>query len=229
MFPLKDTLPRDGLPVVTLALLAVNAVVFLIVQGAGWDGSLSGWAAVPCDLAGRCGVGETGDVVSVVSALFLHAGVVHLAAELLFLWIFAPAVELAIGRAAFLVLYLAGALAGAAVLVALDPGSGVAFVGSAAAISAVLGAHLALHPRARVLWISFVPLFFSLFEVPAAAMLALWAAVVAALAGAGVVSGGAASAGVALAAAAGGLALGSGVVRVAARRSSSVPAAHPAG
>lgn len=175
MVPLKDTLPRDRVPLVTLALIAANVLVFFVVQGGGWSASLTEFGAVPCDLSGRCAGGGTGDLVSVATSMFLHGGVLHLAGNLLFLWIFGSTLEDTIGRPAFLALYLGGGVAAVAILVAADPASSVAVVGASGAISAVLGGYLVLYPRGRILTAVFLLLFFTLIELPVLLMLALWA------------------------------------------------------
>jgi membrane associated rhomboid family serine protease len=227
LLPLKDTMPGARAPVATLALIAVNTLVFLVVQGAGWDGSLSGWAAVPCDLAGRCGVGDTGDLLSAVTGLFLHGSLLHLAGVLLFLWLFGATLEDTLGRPLFLALYLAGGLAGTALVVAAEPGSGVPVMGAAGAVSAVLGAYLVLYPRARIIWASLVPLFFTLLETPALLLLGVWGALVAAFALSDVASGGIASGALTLAAPLGGLLLGAAAGRLIARPKPYAPAPYP--
>jgi membrane associated rhomboid family serine protease len=223
VLPLKDTLPGERTPVATLVLIALNTLVFLVVQGAGWDGSLSGWSAVPCDLAGRCGVGDTGDAFSAITTLFLHGNVLHLATVLLFLWIFGSTLEDTVGRLVFVALYLAGGLAGVALVMAVDPGAGVPVIGAAGAVSAVLGAYLVLYPRAKVLAASLVPMFFTMLEVPVMVMLGAWVALVSAFALADVASGGLESGALTLVAPLGGLLVGAACGRLLGRPKATVP------
>jgi len=174
VIPLKDTMAPERVPAVTLALIALNLAAFLVVQGGGWSASLAGYGAVPCDLSGRCPGGDAAGALSVLTSMFLHAGVLHLAGNLLLLWIFGATLEDTLGRAAFLGLYLAGGVAAVGALVAADPGSTVAAVGASGAISAVLGAYVALYPRGRVLTAVFVVLFFTMVELRVLLLVALW-------------------------------------------------------
>ncbi|MGA5816427.1 rhomboid family intramembrane serine protease [Kitasatospora sp. NPDC094028] len=114
--------------------------------------------------------------LSVLTGLFLHAGWLHLAGNLLFLYVFGPTVEQRLGRARFAVFYLAaGSLAtyGFALAEAHSPGSTRVLLGASGAISAVLGAYLRFHPRARVT--TLVPLLLFLpLRFPAWLVLGLW-------------------------------------------------------
>lgn len=161
VFPLKDTLPGDRAPAVTLGLVAVTAVVVLAGDGAGWDGSAP--------------------------------GVLQMALALLFVWIFGSTLEDSLGRRSLVALWAGGALATVALVAALG-GAGSAPSGATGAVSALLGGHVVLHPRARVLCVSLVPLFFTMVEVPVPVLLAVWAALPAAgvlgdIVGAGVILG----------------------------------------
>jgi membrane associated rhomboid family serine protease len=93
---------------------------------------------------------------------------------MLYLWIFGNNVEDRLGRLGFLLFYLAGGMVAALTQVAIDPASDVPLVGASGAIAAVLGAYFVLFPRARVLSIVYVVVFFQLIEVPAVFVLGLW-------------------------------------------------------
>lgn len=134
MLPVKDDIPTDRVPVITLALLLANALVFVL----------------------------------------LHTGLAPLLVNLLFLWLFAPNVEDALGRVRFLAFYLAGGLVAAGAQIAVDPGATLAPVGAAGATAAVLGAYLRLYPWAHVLTVVFCILFFTVVEIPVLAMVVLW-------------------------------------------------------
>jgi membrane associated rhomboid family serine protease len=171
VFPLKDNIPTDRVPVVTLALIAVNAIVFLLFHGAG---VAADYGLTPHALThGGSGDGPP-PALTVLTSMFVHGGVLHLLGNLLFLWIFGPNVEDSMGRGRFLAFYLLGGAAAAGVQVLADPGSTVPLIGASGAISAVMGGYLLLYPWARVLTAVFFVLFFTLVEVPALVMLAVW-------------------------------------------------------
>jgi membrane associated rhomboid family serine protease len=187
VFPLKDNIPTERLPVVTLALIAANVLIYFLVQRGGWeittlntgDWSLGGEAAYPCDLTGQCPPGEPppghiGPWASVFTAMFMHGGLLHLGGNMLFLWIFGNNVEDAMGRVTFLLFYLAGGVAAIALQTAIDPDAAVPTVGASGAIAAVLGGYLLLYPRARVITVIFIVIFFTLIEIPAVIVLVLW-------------------------------------------------------
>lgn len=112
--------------------------------------------------------------LTALSSMFLHAGPVHLLGNLVFLYIFGSNVEDAIGRLGFLAFYLLGGLAALALQILVDPNSLVPTIGASGAIAAVLGGYILLHPRAKVMTLVFVILFFTVVEIPAILMLGIW-------------------------------------------------------
>jgi membrane associated rhomboid family serine protease len=105
----------------------------------------------------------------------LPAGdLVQLLADSLLLWLFGPSVEDWAGRLRFLALYLLGGLAAAALTALLDPGARMTTAAATGALATILGAHLALYPRARMLSVGVIPFFFTLFEMPTFVVIALW-------------------------------------------------------
>jgi membrane associated rhomboid family serine protease len=111
---------------------------------------------------------------TVFTSMFLHGSFLALFFNLLFLVLFGPSVENAVGRGRFLCLYLAGGLLALALRVAVGPNSIDPVLGSSGAVAAVLGAYLLLHPRAKVITLVLVPLFATIVEIPALILLALW-------------------------------------------------------
>ena len=187
MFPLKDNIPTERLPVVTIALIAANVLAYLVLQRGGWEvtslttgeWSLAGEAAYPCDLAGRCAPGEppAGHIaapLSVLTSMFMHGSLLHLGGNMLFLWIFGNNVEDSMGRATYLAFYLVGGVAAIAAQTIVDPTAAVPTVGASGAVSAVLGGYLLLYPGARVITLVVLVIFVTLIELPALAVLALW-------------------------------------------------------
>lgn len=163
MLPIKDDIPIDRVPLVTLALIAANVLVFLI----GGSGAAREHGLVPDDL----------EPAAVLTSMFVHVGLLHLLGNVLFLWLFGPSVEDATGRLRFLALYLLGGVVASAAQVAVDPGSAAPLAGASGAVAAAMGAYLRLYPWARVLCLVFVILFFTIVEIPVLALLAAWAAI----------------------------------------------------
>jgi membrane associated rhomboid family serine protease len=111
--------------------------------------------------------------LTIFTSMFMHGGWLHIAGNMLFLWIFGNNVEDAMGRVRYALFYLLGGIAAALAQVAIDPDATVPLVGASGAIAAVLGGYALLYPRARVLTLFF---FFFIFfiEVPALLLLGLW-------------------------------------------------------
>lgn len=184
MFPIHDDNPTLRAPVVTWALVVVTAVVWLLVQGAGFaperfEASICSLGAIPNEVMGRGGAAgsceESGlGAGTLLTSIFLHGGWFHLIGNLWFLWIFGNNVEDSMGRGRFLVFYLLTGLAAALAHVASDPGSIVPMVGASGAISGIMGAYLVLFPRARVKTLLVLIVFVTVISVPAWVYLGYW-------------------------------------------------------
>jgi membrane associated rhomboid family serine protease len=111
---------------------------------------------------------------TVFTAMFLHASFLHVFANMIFLAIFGPTFEDAVGRGRFLACYLVGGLIALGAQVAADPSSTAPTLGASGAIAAVLGGYILLYPRARVLTLIFLIFFVTIVEIPAVLMLGLW-------------------------------------------------------
>ena len=174
--PLRDNVPTRSFPVVTVALIAINAAVWLLYQLPNLDRSLQDLAFHPCEVNGSCQQIDKGWVLAAITSMFMHASWLHLGGNMLFLWIFGNNVEDAMGRLRFVLFYFLGGIAATTLqtFVTFHWGSQgdttVPSLGASAAISAVLGAYLLLLPTASVL--TFV--FFLLIEIPAILFLGIW-------------------------------------------------------
>jgi membrane associated rhomboid family serine protease len=196
VIPLKDNIPTDRLPVVTIGLIIVNVIVYLLAirhGGSLWSGPAQGtsikYGAIPFELThpGKhcvdlgneigCGTGagsQPGTAFTVLSSMFMHGGFIHIAGNMLFLWIFGNNVEDSMGRVTFLAFYLIGGVAALALQTVVDPNAAVPTIGASGAIAAVLGGYLVLYPRARVVALVFIILFFTVIEIPAMIVLGFW-------------------------------------------------------
>lgn len=173
MFPIRDHNPSGRTPYVTYVLIAVNIAVFLAYWLTLPDANqvnlfLYTWGLVPERLiAGQ-------QIETLVTSMFLHGGWMHLAGNMLFLWIFGDNLEDEMGHVRFALFYLASGLAAAALQVAADPASPVPMVGASGAIAGVLGGYLLLYPKARVDVLVIFIVFFRVFAIPAWVVLGLW-------------------------------------------------------
>jgi membrane associated rhomboid family serine protease len=112
--------------------------------------------------------------VTLFSSMFMHGGFLHIAGNMLFLWVFGNNIEDRLGRVKFLLFYLAAGLIAVYTQAVIDPSSTAPTIGASGAIAGVLGAYAWLFPRARVLTLIFIIFFVTVVEIPALILLALW-------------------------------------------------------
>ncbi|MDX8347498.1 rhomboid family intramembrane serine protease [Cognatiyoonia sp. IB215446] len=173
MFPIRDHNPSERVPYVTLALIAINVIVFVsemaLVQT---ERQLAqyyfDYALIPARLA------EGENYAALVTSVFLHGGFMHLAGNMLFLWIFGDNMEDEMGHVPFLIFYLACGVLASLAQFAAEPTSVIPMVGASGAIAGVMGGYLLLFPKARVDIFIFFIVFFRIFPIPAWIMLGLW-------------------------------------------------------
>jgi membrane associated rhomboid family serine protease len=181
MLPLRDNLPTRRFPVVTVALIAANIVVFALYQGAGegegFVTSVNDFAFRPCEVEESCPTAGEGWLVTLFTSMFLHAGWLHLLGNMLYLWVFGNNVEDTLGRPRFIAFYVLGGVAAMATQSAVtlmfgtQADASIPNLGASGAISAVLGAYFVLHPHGRVLTYVFP---FFIFPLPAVIFLGIY-------------------------------------------------------
>jgi membrane associated rhomboid family serine protease len=181
VLPLKDNVPTRRFPVLTVAIIVANFLVFILWQSAGAEpafrNSLLDGAYFPCEVEGSCRGPGWSWPVNLFTSMFMHASWSHILGNMLFLWIFGNNVEDTLGRFRFLVFYLAGGVAATAVQSFVTLGYGAAGdarvpnLGASGAIAAVLGAYFLLVPQGRVLTLV-LPFF--IFEIPAVVFLGIY-------------------------------------------------------
>ena len=165
MIPLRDVIPSRTTPYVTIALVVVNALVFVYELSLGdhINQFMFAYGLVPVSF----------NWASVLTSMFLHGGFLHVAGNMLYLWIFGDNVEDQMGHGRFLAFYLLCGIAAALAQALTVPGSMVPMVGASGAIAGVMGAYFILYPSARVL--TLVPFLFVFFLwLPAWIVLGYW-------------------------------------------------------
>lgn len=182
MIPLRDDNPRSSVPVLTVALIVVNVLVFLyqislsprvgrllVYQFGTIPSVVFGTTSLPANIA------VIPPMLTLFTSMFLHGGWLHLIGNMWYLWIFGDNVEDAMGHVRFLAFYIISGLFAALAHAFLNIGSDIPTLGASGAISGVLGAYVILFPRARVLVL--IPLFWfywRTFYIPAMFVLGFW-------------------------------------------------------
>ena len=177
MIPIRDRNPTRGTPFVNIGLIGVNLAAFLyeVSLGPRVETLFLSYGIVPADvLSAFFGYQYIDAVVPFFTSMFLHGGWLHLAGNMLYLWIFGDNIEDKLGHGRYLAFYIVCGVVAGGLHVFIDPGSIIPTVGASGAISGVLGAYLLLFPRARVLTV--IPIFFfiQLAELPALIVLGFW-------------------------------------------------------
>src|SRR5712691_13415603 len=144
VIPLSDVSRRPRrFPAVTAAIIAVNALVF-VLELTGGDAFVARWSLVPADIvAGR-------NWITILTSMFMHASWSHIIGNMVFLWAFGPEIEDAMGPTRYLVFYLVGGVVAMLAQVAVSPSSTVPNLGASGAIAAVMGAFLVTYPRDKI-------------------------------------------------------------------------------
>ena len=185
MITLRDENPTTLTPVVTVALIVLNGLVYLyqLSLGQAEESFILSYAAVPAELFHRGSGGVENIVVgdprvpagiTVLTSMFLHGGFLHLGGNMLYLWIFGNNIEDIMGHGRFIVFYLLAGLAAVFAHAVTAPESTVPMIGASGAISGVLGAYLLLFPKARVQVLLLLGVFTRIVPVPAVVVLGFW-------------------------------------------------------
>ena len=184
MLPLYDRNPTQRFPALTIALIVACAAAFVweLSFAAGGDElayatMIHSGGLVPFEITNWRDIGPPALVplpFTAFTSMFLHADVMHLGGNMLYLWIFGNNIEDELGKVKFVLFYLAAGLAAAALQVVFSPASEVPMVGASGAIAGVLGAYLVAYPHARVRSLVFLGFFVRVVDIPAGVLLGFW-------------------------------------------------------
>jgi membrane associated rhomboid family serine protease len=179
MIPLRDNVGVSHFSPINLSIILCNLAVFAYQTSLGptADRLYLAYGLIPAHIAAVGAMGPTAagrTLLTLLTSLFLHGGLLHIAGNMLYLFIFGPAVEAAFGHLRYAIFYLAAGIAAGLAMVWMSPAMAIPTVGASGAIAAVLGAYFVLYPKA---WIkTLLPLFIivEFVEVPALLYLLLW-------------------------------------------------------
>jgi len=168
MIPLEDESRRPSrFPVVTALIIALNLLAFLLELMNG-DAFVIRWSVVPAEiLAGH-------HLITILTALFMHASWSHILGNMVFLWAFGPEIEDSMAPSRYVVFYLAGGVVAMMAQVVADPGSTIPNLGASGAIAAVMGAFLVTYPHDKIRTVLFIGWFVRITLMPAALLIGFW-------------------------------------------------------
>lgn len=179
-FPFRDDNPTRATPFISYFVLGLCVLVFLwqISLGSDQRAAILAFGMIPARLFGIETAYGLPDIIpawaTTISSMFMHGGFMHLAGNMVYLWIFGDNVEDSIGRRNFVVFYVLCGIAAALSQAMVDPQSATPMIGASGAIAGVLGAYLLLYPRANIRCFLFIFIFFRLINVPAFLVLGGW-------------------------------------------------------
>lgn len=178
MIPLRHTLANTRLPVVNRALVAANVVIFFVqlFLGAMTEKVIQTFGFIPARFVHpeKFHYAFWEVAVTLVTSLFLHGGFVHLAGNMIYLWVFGGAIEDAFGRVRFFLFYIACGAVGSLTHTILFPQSTIPSVGASGSIAGLLGAFLVLRPHARIVTLFPLVVYWAMAEIPAIVFLPVW-------------------------------------------------------
>jgi len=179
MIPIRHTQPRHGAPVVTRAIVAGNFVIFtiqLLVSAPLIERIITTFGYVPSRLLSPAAWGYTmwEVTITLVTSLFLHGGFVHLFGNMIYLWTFGDAVEDIFGHSRYFLFFIACGVAGSLSHTLVFPLSTIPSIGASGSIAGILGAFLVLRPRARIVTLFPLIIYWAMAEIPAALFLPVW-------------------------------------------------------
>jgi membrane associated rhomboid family serine protease len=178
LIPLRHTLERHRTPVVNRALVAANTILFLaqLFLGSMTERMIMTFGFIPARLVQPEAYQYAGWEVAItlVTSLFLHGGFVHLAGNMIYLWVFGDAIEDALGHLRYFLFFLACGAAGSLTHALLFPASTIPSIGASGSIAGVLGAFLVLRPHARIVTLFPLVVYWAMAEIPAIVFLPVW-------------------------------------------------------
>ena len=168
MIPLTDDSRRPRrFPAITTAIILANVLVFFI-ELAGGDDFIRQWSVIPADIvAGK-------HWVTILTAMFMHAGWLHIIGNMVFLWAFGPEIEDAMGRPRYLAFYLLSGMVASVAQIAAMRDSTIPNLGASGAIAGVMGAFLITYPHDRIRTVLVLGFFYRVTVLPAALLIGLW-------------------------------------------------------
>jgi membrane associated rhomboid family serine protease len=168
MFPIGDASRRpQNLPIVTMLIILANAIVFLL-ELTGGDAFIDKWSVIPATVS-------TGhNLITILTAMFMHAGWAHILGNMIFLWAFGPEMEDVMGPMRYLIFYLIGGMAAMVAQIVLDPTSTVPNLGASGAIAAVMGGFLITFPKDQIRVLMLYSFASRVTLVPAIVLIGIW-------------------------------------------------------
>lgn len=171
MIPISDSVKSRKFPLINIFLIALNIIAFFLeITTVDPDAFITKYALIPAMI----NFGDFSTLTPFVTSMFLHGGIIHIASNMLFLWVFGDNVEGELNPFTYLLLYLGSGIIGSLAQYMMAPASPVPMLGASGAVAGVLGAYMLLFPNHRVRTLILLPFFFTITEISAVFMIGYW-------------------------------------------------------
>lgn len=179
MIPLKDDIPTEKRPIITVVLIALNTAIFLYQFSLGQASQrlVFQMGLIPYEVTHQSELYTELSFpipLTFLTAMFLHGGWLHLLGNMLYLWIFGNNIEDKLGHMKFIIFYLLAGVLASLTYIFTNPNSKIPMIGASGAIAGVLGAYLLKFPKARILTLIFFGYFARIVHIPAIFVLGFW-------------------------------------------------------
>ena len=178
MIPIYDDNPALGKPLLVISIITICIIIWFWQSGLGYQGNneaIRNFGLTPAVFLGNVDqVGPLFPIFTLLTSMFMHGGFMHLAGNMLYLWIFGDNIEGALGHFRFILFYFLCGLVAAFAQIVSAPDSTIPMIGASGAVSGVLGAYLIFYPRARVRTFVFLGIFITFLRLPAVLLLGVW-------------------------------------------------------
>lgn len=180
MIPLRDKNPTLSFPLITISLILANVLIFiyeLSLPQDAYENLIYKYGAVPLEITTLRDIKPYSPIplpMTMITAMFLHGGVLHIFGNMLYLWVFGNNVEDNFGKLRFIIFYIACGLSASILHIIMNPSSPLPMIGASGAISGVLGAYMLLYPFARVDTLVIFFIFIRIIPLPAFLFIILW-------------------------------------------------------
>ncbi len=180
MVPLRDDNPISTTPIITYGIIVLNITVFVFQTGlpiAELESFFDSWAIVPAQLTASFHADPPTpslEWATLLTSQFLHGGLLHLAGNLLFLWVFGNNIEDRMGHFRFLMFYLGCGMVAGLIQWFFDPYSDLPMIGASGAVAGIMGGYAVRFPKAQIITLIPLPFFFTTVQIPALFFLGFW-------------------------------------------------------
>jgi membrane associated rhomboid family serine protease len=171
MIPISDSIKSRTFPVVNLVLIVLNVIVFFLeLTSPNPEAFITTYSLIPSNI----NFADISTLYPFVTSMFLHGGFLHIASNMLFLWVFGDNVEGELHPLTYLLLYLGSGIAGAFAQYVIAPAIDIPMLGASGAVAGVLGAYMLLFPNHKVRTLILLPFFFTITQISAIFMIGYW-------------------------------------------------------